>query len=106
MTRRSYHPPIGPAECRCDRLRRGKVSASLRAWVYARDGGACLDCGATKDLTLDHIVPAVIGGREWASNLETRCRSCNSRRKHEWEREHGIHFYPSAPVLDERGRQL
>lgn len=103
MSDRQYHPQVGPAECRRDRLRRGKVSRVLRQWIFARDGGRCVDCGSSDRLTADHLVPAVMGGREWASNLITRCQSCNSRRHGQFVREHGYQFYPSEYALREAG---
>lgn len=42
----------------------------------------CTDCGATEDLTADHILPKVDYPELVHSieNLAVRCRSCNSRR--------------------------
>lgn len=40
----------------------------------------CADCGATQDLTADHIVPRSRGGQNVLSNYAVRCRRCNSRR--------------------------
>jgi 5-methylcytosine-specific restriction endonuclease McrA len=36
----------------------------------------CADCGATEDLTVDHLIPLAHGGGEERRVL---CRSCNSR---------------------------
>jgi 5-methylcytosine-specific restriction endonuclease McrA len=47
--------------------------------VFRRDGYRCVDCGTTKDLTLDYLVPLQDGGRMDETNAETRCRSCNAR---------------------------
>lgn len=52
-------------------------SAELRAAILRRDG-KCLECGATGDLTLDHIVPRALGGTDDEKNLQTLCRRCNS----------------------------
>lgn len=60
--------------------RRPNIPFALRAEVYERDGHQCLQCGATEDLTLDHIVPYSLGGPDTFENLRTLCRSCNSRR--------------------------
>lgn len=57
--------------------RRG-IPAWLRAAVYDRDGRACVECGATEDLTLDHIYPHSLGGDDSLDNLRTLCRPCNS----------------------------
>jgi 5-methylcytosine-specific restriction endonuclease McrA len=50
----------------------------LRAYVFLRDGFACVDCGATTDLTLDYIVPLQHGGEQCEANAVTRCRTHNS----------------------------
>ena len=90
-----YAPQIGPAEQRLQRLNRGRISPSLRAWIYERDGRRCVDCGARDRLSLDHLLPASAGGTEWASNLVTRCSDCNNRRHVQWTAIHGISFYPT-----------
>lgn len=45
-----------------------------------RDGYRCLLCGATDDLTVDHIRALTDGGTNDNDNLRTLCRSCNSGR--------------------------
>lgn len=40
----------------------------------------CERCGTTKDLTVDHIVPASLNGGSHRANLRVLCRPCNSRR--------------------------
>lgn len=43
--------------------------------------GACEWCGATEDLTADHIVPLAEGGDPWSlDNGRCLCRPCNSRK--------------------------
>lgn len=46
-----------------------------------REERACRACGATKALTLDHIVPLRLGGTNDRENLQALCRPCNSRKK-------------------------
>ncbi len=46
--------------------------------VIERDGNKCRKCGATGDLTVDHIVPKSLGGSDEPSNLETLCFKCNT----------------------------
>jgi len=60
--------------------KRPPISPTLRASVYERDGRACLFCGATESLSLDHIHPYSLGGPDTFDNLQTLCRSCNSRK--------------------------
>ena len=48
--------------------------------VYERDGQLCRYCGATADLTIDHVVPRRHGGTDTAANLVVACRRCNGRK--------------------------
>lgn len=52
----------------------------VREAVYERDGHACLHCGSTSALSLDHIHPYSRGGADVVANLQTLCRPCNSRK--------------------------
>ena len=56
------------------------ISRQTRRRIYVRDGHACVECGATDDLTLDHTHPRSRGGGHGDENLRTLCRSCNSRK--------------------------
>jgi hypothetical protein len=49
-----------------------------RQAVYERDGYACVYCGSTKRLCLDHSVPVVQGGDSDIANLVTACKACNA----------------------------
>jgi 5-methylcytosine-specific restriction endonuclease McrA len=41
----------------------------------------CADCGLKKPLTRDHIIPVTKpGSTNYISNIEPRCRPCNSRK--------------------------
>lgn len=59
---------------------RRKIPAALRQQVYERDEHACLHCGTTEGLTLDHVHPFSLGGDDTLSNLQTLCHRCNSRK--------------------------
>lgn len=59
---------------------RPKIPEAIRLFVYERDGWACLHCGATANLSLDHIYPWSLGGPDEIDNLQTLCRSCNSKK--------------------------
>jgi hypothetical protein len=56
------------------------ISNKLRKMVYERDHCRCVTCGATDHLSLDHIIPWSLGGEDTMENLQTMCRSCNSRK--------------------------
>jgi 5-methylcytosine-specific restriction endonuclease McrA len=52
----------------------------LRITILDRDGWQCAICGGPAD-TVDHIIPRVKGGDMWASdNLQSLCKSDNSRK--------------------------
>lgn len=71
-----------------DRLRRWRKDRQmserewmeLRASVFARDGGRCVECGSTDDLHCDHNVELSNGGTNHPDNLITLCRTCHSRK--------------------------
>ncbi len=48
--------------------------------VFKRDNFNCQYCGASRDLTLDHVIPKSKGGRSSWDNLITACRRCNTRK--------------------------
>jgi hypothetical protein len=58
-----------------------KITPRVRLNIYERDGYSCLKCGAHNDLVLSHIVPESLGGATNVDNLQTLCRSCNSRKR-------------------------
>lgn len=59
-------------------VNRAAIPDALRELVFKRDGHACVRCGATEDLTLDHIHLWSLGGPDTEANLRVLCRSCNS----------------------------
>ena len=62
-------------------------------WWYARiQDGECYYCRRSvgrENLTMDHVVPLVRGGKSKKGNLVPACRECNSKKKYllplEWE---------------------
>jgi 5-methylcytosine-specific restriction enzyme A len=49
---------------------------AVRAAIAAQPW--CSKCGATEDLTGDHVLAVARGGVSDASNIQVLCRSCNS----------------------------
>ncbi|MDH4164386.1 MAG: HNH endonuclease [Nitrospirota bacterium] len=61
-------------------------------WKRKRSSGICYYCGKKSkatELTMDHLVPVVRGGRSVESNVVPACKDCNSKKKYllptEWE---------------------
>ncbi len=61
-------------------------------WKRKCAGGKCYYCGREfrpKELTMDHIVPIIRGGRSTRNNVVPSCKECNNRKKHslpsEWK---------------------
>lgn len=69
-----------PAPANRPRPAKAKISPRLRRIVFERDGYTCQECGAHRDLTLDHVIPESRNGATDAANLRTLCRTCNSRK--------------------------
>jgi 5-methylcytosine-specific restriction endonuclease McrA len=60
------------------------IRPEKRLAIYARDGFACVYCGANEGespLTLDHVLAREMGGTHNADNLVTCCFSCNSSKQ-------------------------
>ena len=71
-----------------------------RQAVFHRDGFTCQYCGkATKELTLDHIIPRYRGGPHIWENVVSACIPCNHRKAGLTPAEAGIRLIrkPSAP---------
>lgn len=77
---RPVGPPLRPGV-------RAHIPAAVRRMVYERDGNACKWCLTTDNLSIDHIYPWSLGGSDDESNLQTLCRSCNSRKHTRLEEE-------------------
>ncbi|GAB07660.1 DUF2510 domain-containing protein [Gordonia amarae] len=53
------------------------VPQHVRAEVFRRCGGRCVECGSTSYLEYDHIIPWSRGGATSVENLQILCRACN-----------------------------
>ncbi|MGZ4851604.1 MAG: HNH endonuclease [Halobacteriota archaeon] len=56
------------------------IPPEVKQAVYARDGGRCVMCGATKNLHYDHDIPFSKGGGNTAENIQLLCRECNLKK--------------------------
>lgn len=59
---------------------RKALTNDIMSEVWARDGGACVECGSTEDLQFDHMIPYSKGGSSTVENLRILCQFCNSTR--------------------------
>lgn len=54
-------------------------------WKRKCGQGICHYCGKRfdpKDLTMDHIVPVIRGGKTTKGNVVPVCKECNNKKKH------------------------
>jgi 5-methylcytosine-specific restriction enzyme A len=61
-------------------------------WKRKRSSGVCYYCGKKFkpiELTMDHLIPVVRGGKSVPGNLVPSCKECNNKKKYllpmEWE---------------------
>jgi len=77
------------AEVTEEEIQREKQKArELRAtqwWKRKRAKGICHHCGKKfppKELTMDHLVPIIRGGKSTKGNVVPACKHCNTERKY------------------------
>jgi 5-methylcytosine-specific restriction endonuclease McrA len=58
--------------------------------IFIRDRFRCQYCGSTKDLTVDHIIPKVRGGKDTWTNLVCACKKCNNQKGNRTPEEAGM----------------
>ena len=72
-------------EIRAER-RKARVLRNSQWWKNKRSRGICAHCGrkfAASELTMDHVVPIVRGGKSTKGNVVPSCKACNSAKKHD-----------------------
>ncbi len=57
--------------------RREPIPRAVRLAVFERDGGRCVECGASFDIQYDHVIPLALGGATTLENLQILCAPCN-----------------------------
>lgn len=83
--------PVSDREIRREKEKARDIRKT-RWWKEKCAEGRCYYCGKEvppRELTMDHMVPVVRGGKSVKNNLVPACRECNNRKKHllpvEWE---------------------
>ena len=56
------------------------IPQDVKTAVWQRDGGKCVQCGATDYLEYDHIIPRAKGGANTVDNVQLLCRRCNLKK--------------------------
>jgi len=71
---------IAPIIACDDNHKTGFAPALNNRLLFRRDDHRCMYCGTVyneQDLTRDHILPKVLGGKDRWTNVVTACRGCN-----------------------------
>ena len=92
-------------------VRQDRVPAFTRFNVFLRDGFQCVYCGATENLTFDHVIPRSKGGRTTWNNIVAACSPCNLKKGGRMPSECNMHprrkpDRPSNYYLQEMGRKF
>lgn len=66
-----------PAPLAYEQTTRTPIPERVRAEVWRRDEGRCVECGSQNNLQFDHMIPVSRGGATSAQNLQLLCRKCN-----------------------------
>lgn len=88
---REFLPPVTPDEIKIEK-QKAKILKKTSWWRNKIAKGKCFYCGRTfspKELTMDHLVPLIRGGKSTKSNIVPCCKECNNKKKYllpfEWE---------------------
>ena len=71
--------------------------------VMIRDRHLCAYCKTSRELTIDHVMPASRGGKTNFENCVTACRTCNNKKGNRTPREAKMYLkrQPYAPTISE-----
>jgi len=87
-----------------------KHVAFTRHNLFLRDGYQCQYCGATNELTFDHLVPRCRGGKTTWANVVTCCATCNMKKGHLAHHHFGkpkqMPFKPTIGFLERQQRKF
>ena len=65
--------------------RKAKLLKKTPWWKKKTADGICYYCRNKfnpKDLTMDHLIPIIRGGKSVKANLVPACKACNSKKKY------------------------
>lgn len=74
--------PENPEHIKKER-QKARLLRKTRWWKEKIQKGLCYHCGksfSSEDLTMDHLVPLVRGGKTGKNNVVVSCKKCNSEK--------------------------
>jgi len=74
-----------PAEDVRREREKARALRSTQWWKRKRAAGICYHCGGRfppRELTMDHLVPIIRGGKSTKGNVVPSCKKCNTERKY------------------------
>lgn len=80
----SFWSDVSDAEISNER-KKAKELKQTAWWKQKRSTGICHYCQnkfPVDEITMDHLVPLVRGGKSTKSNLVPACKNCNNLKKH------------------------
>jgi 5-methylcytosine-specific restriction endonuclease McrA len=86
-----FIPPVTEEDIKKEKAKAQRLRQS-QWWKRKRAQGTCYFCRREippKDLTMEHIVPLIRGGKSSKGNVVPACKECNNKKKYllpiEWE---------------------
>jgi 5-methylcytosine-specific restriction endonuclease McrA len=83
--------PVTDEEVRKEKLR-ARTLKKTQWWKRKCAEGTCYFCSRkmhSRELTMEHVVPIIRGGKSTKGNVVPACKSCNSKKKYllplEWD---------------------
>jgi 5-methylcytosine-specific restriction endonuclease McrA len=84
MAAQPFLVEVSEQEIRRERQKARQLRQS-QWWKRKRAAGICYHCGgkfAPAELTMDHLLPIIRGGRSNKGNLVPSCKQCNAGRRY------------------------
>jgi 5-methylcytosine-specific restriction enzyme A len=84
MQEQPFWVEVSEEEIKRERERARELRRS-QWWKRKCAKGTCHYCGekfSPRDLTMDHLVPIIRGGKSTKGNLVPACKKCNAEKKH------------------------
>lgn len=87
----TFIPHVSDEEIKKEKAKARRLRYT-RWWRQKKSTGICHYCGRKfppDEITMDHLIPLIRGGRSIKPNLVPSCKECNNQKKHmlptEWE---------------------